>query len=353
MGLGRPQELEQLPTWDGAGVTRPALAGRSSRDLLSDAVERHGESPLSFLLRYEAPWRAFSWQDGVIGYLESRHAAVGWTDPLVEERALPALLTRFTRAMRAQRRGVCLLAVSERTARVALAQGFSALKIGEEPSFDLARWQRPRGNPGKKLRWAVNHARRAGLRVTEYRPAEQRDGLFEAQVESVVQSWRQSLRRPEPRSFMRAAPLAQIEMKRIFLATREDRPQAALSCARLPAVDGWYLEDIVRMPDAVNGATELLVLEALERLAASGSRAAAFALAPMRGVDEQIDARARWLGRLLALVIRGFDRRYGFRGMARYEARFQPTVWNPRYVVFHPTLPRPAVVRAAVRFLSG
>jgi lysylphosphatidylglycerol synthetase-like protein (DUF2156 family) len=100
----------------------------------------------------------------------------------------------------------------------------------------------------------------------------------------------------------------------------------------------------------VNGATELLVAAALERL---DGHSAAFALAPMRGLDRQLDPRARWLGRLLALTIRGFDRRYGFRAIARYEARFLPTEWRPRYVAFMPALPRPAVVRAAVRYLTA
>src|SRR5262249_38177824 len=115
----------------------------------------------------------------------------------------------------------------------------------------------------------------------------------------------------------------------------------------------WYLEDLVRVPGAVNGASELLVGEALRRLAADGAAGAAFALAPMRGVESQLDSRARWLGRVLALTIRGFDRRYGFRAIARYEARFAPTEWRPRYVAFLPALPRPAVVRAAARCLTA
>ncbi|MGZ4359995.1 MAG: phosphatidylglycerol lysyltransferase domain-containing protein [Gaiellaceae bacterium] len=334
-----------------------ALASEAKLDgaghVLQVALDRHGRSPLSFLLRYEAPWRTFALGCGVVGYLEARRAAVGWTDPLVEDEALPELLDGFVRAMRAQRRGVCLLAVSEQTARVALEQGFSALKVGEEPWFDLASWRQPRGNRGKKLRWAANHAHRAGLLVEEYRPAEGRNARVEAQIATVLERWRASLRRSEPKSFMRAAPLAAPRLKRIFLALRDGEAQAALSCARLPAVDGWYLEDIVRVPEAVNGATELLVLEALVRLGTAGSRGAGFALAPMRGVSDQFDPRARWLGRLLSLAIRGFDHRYGFHGMARYEARFQPSLWKPSYVVFLPALPRPAVIRAAVRCLSA
>ena len=73
----------------------------------------------------------------------------------------------------------------------------------------------------------------------------------------------------------------------------------------------------------------------------------------MRGVREQIDSTrevARWVS---LVVIAGIDRRYGFRAIARYEARFAPTEWRPRYVAFRPALPRPAVVRAAVRALAA
>jgi lysylphosphatidylglycerol synthetase-like protein (DUF2156 family) len=320
----------------------------AGREAVLEALARYGTSPLSFLVRYDAPWQAFESGGGIVCYLEARRAAVGWSDPLCANGALPRLLREFATAMRAERRGICLVAVSEETARVALASGFSALKVGEEPWFDLASWQPPRGNRGKKLRWAVNHARRASVTVAELRPGGEED-----EVRSVVERWRASLRRPEPSSFMRTAPLEQVERKRIFVARRAGRIEALLACAELPAANAWYLEDLLRVPESVNGTTELLVVEALARLTGGGASGAAFALAPMRGVSTQLDRRARLLGRLLALSLRSFDRRYQFRAIARYEARFEPSEWRPRYVAFRPALPRPAVVRAAVRYLRA
>jgi lysylphosphatidylglycerol synthetase-like protein (DUF2156 family) len=152
---------------------------------------------------------------------------------------------------------------------------------------------------------------------------------------------------------MRTAPLELPGLKRLFVARRGEEAEAVLACAHLPASGAWYFEDLVRVPEAANGATELLVAEALRRLGEGGAPAAAFALAPMRGVREQIDPRARWLGWLLTAVIRGIDRRYGFKAIERYEARFSPTEWRGRYIAFRPALPRPAVVRAAVRVLAS
>lgn len=340
---------------DGAsGGDAPALASglRPDGSTIVAALDTYGSGPLSFLLRYDAPWRTFSLGKGVICYLEARRSAVVWTDPLCAEQELPELLDAFGQAMREERRSICLVVVSEQTARAAIEVGFSALKIGEEPWFDLASWHPPRGDRGKKYRWAVNHAGRLGVEISEYRPGEERDLSVEAEILEVLARWRAGLKKRESNSFMRASPLEQVAFKRIFLARREGHAEAALSCAYLPAVNGWYLEDAFRAPDAVNGATERMIAEALEHLRADGAAGAAFALAPMRGIEEQLDRRARWLGRVLARAIHRVDHRYGFSAMARYEARFEPSEWRPRYLAFLPALPRPAVIRATLRVLS-
>jgi phosphatidylglycerol lysyltransferase len=338
-------------------ATRSALAdhldARPNGTRFLDKLDLYGSEPLSFLLRYDAPWRTFSLDEGFVCYLESRRAAVVWTDPLCAESELPALLGAFGRAMRAQHRSVCLLAISERTAQTAIELGFSALKIGEEPWFDLADWHTPRGNRGKKYRWAANHARRMGVEIEEYRPGEARNTRFESEVMDVLGRWRAALKRSESTSFLRAAPFEQAPLKRIFLARRDGRGEAALACAYIPAIDGWYLEDSFRAPDAINGATELLISVALERLQADGAAGAAFAMAPMRGFDDQLDRRARWIGRVVGRAIERVDHHYGFGAMARYEARFEPSEWRPRYLAFLPALPRPAAIRAALRVLSA
>src|SRR5439155_23304236 len=126
-------------------------------------------NPISFLTLYDAPWRLYESAvvDGAVPYVGARRTAVAWGDPLCAPEDGPALLQEFTGAMRARGLRVCMVAVQEGVASAALRHGHAVLKIGEEPVFELGSWRRPRGDPGKHLRWALNRARRAGVSVEE------------------------------------------------------------------------------------------------------------------------------------------------------------------------------------------
>ncbi len=320
------------------------------REAVLGLLRRHGRSPLSFLLRYDAPWRAFVAAEGAVCFLPARGAAVVWSDPLCAPADTEVLLHRFNSAMRAARLGVCLLAVDELTARAALACRYSVLKVGEEPWFELASWLPPAGNRGKNLRWCVNRARREGVFVEE---ANRDDPRLEHELRDLLSKWEAVVGRPVARSVLRPSPLDEVEEKRIFLARRDGRLEAFAACSPIYARGGWYVEDLFRAPGAVNGASELLVVETLAGLRGNGARSAALGIAPFRGSGEQLDRRARWIGHTLTFAVRYLDRRYGFASLAGYEAKYEPSAWTPRYVAFSPPWPRPRVVRAAVRFLDN
>ena len=139
--------------------------GAVDRSRLIDLVDRRGTSPLSFLIRYEAPWQAHWHGDGAVPYLEGKRAAVVWSDPLCEVPELPALLRSFDAEMRRQRRGTCLIAVGEDTARAALEIGYSVLKVGEDRTACM-----------DDLRKAVRLWTQFGAQITE---REQPDSRFE------------------------------------------------------------------------------------------------------------------------------------------------------------------------------
>ena len=305
---------------------------------VAQLLAAHGRNPFSGFVRYDAPWRWFETDGGAAPYLEHGRVALAWADPLAGDPA--AFLGDFTRELRAQQRRICFVLIGDEVARAARALGYVVLKIGEQPYFDFATWRLPRGDPGKHVRWCLNLARRAGVEVREFG-----HGDDEAVLDALG-AWEGGLGRAPADSFLRASPLAHLEEKRLFLAWRGGRVDALVACSSVPAADGWLLEDLIRRPDAANGATEAVVVHALETLAAAGAACAWLDVAPLRGFESQIDWRARILFRTLRPLVSFFDGRYHFRALTTYLGKFQPTSWTPRYIALKPVIPTPGLVRA-------
>ena len=330
----------------------PASATERARAI--ELLRRCSRSSESVILRYDAPWRYLFGRsvEGVVAWIEAHRVAVVWGDPVCavgDERQLVSELARYARAQRLQ---ACMLLVEEPTARAALDAGFVVVHVGSEAVFDLTTWKLPRGDSGKSLRWCLNRARRAGLEVGEYRASDGRRPELEQEIADVVSAWEASLPTAPAQSILQTSPLLHVEDKRLFTARRNSRLEAVLACSPVPAAGGWYLEDLVRVPDAAVGASELLVVSALERLAFAGARMASLGVAPSLDHAGQIDRRARLLLATLRPLVSWIDRRYRFDALTSYKEKFRPTSWRPRYVAVLPPRPTVRLVRA-IRSVLG
>jgi len=303
---------------------------------------RLSENPFSFCLRYEAQWRYLfgARVEGAVAYLERDRVALVWGDPAAAPEDRAALLEEATATLRGRGLRVCLVLVQEATAAQALARGYSVLKIGEQPFFTLADWRRPRGDRGKHLRWCLNRAVRAGVWARPYEPAD------EPLAADVLLAWERRLGHRATRSFLRASPLTLAGEKRLFVACRDGRVEALLACSPVAAGTGWFLEDLIRRPDAPTGATETLVLEALGALADDGADVAWMDIAPLRSAAQQLDGRAQLLLRAAQPAVALFDSRYHFRALTTYLEKFVPSGWATRYVALNPAWPTVRLIRA-------
>jgi lysylphosphatidylglycerol synthetase-like protein (DUF2156 family) len=318
------------------------VLGEGERERALALAVRLCENPFSFCLRYEAPWRYLfgASVDGAVAYLERDRVALVWGDPAAAPEDRVALLEEVTATLRGRGLRVCLVLVQEATAAQALARGYSVLKIGEQPFFTLADWRRPRGDRGKHLRWCLNRAVRAGIWARPYEPAD------EPLAADVLLAWERRLGQRASRSFLRASPLTLAGEKRLFVACRDGRVEALLACSPVAAGTGWFLEDLIRRPDAPTGATEALVLEALGALAGDGADVAWMDIAPLRSSAQQLDGRAQLLLRAAQPAVALFDSRYHFRALTTYLEKFAPSGWATRYVALNPPWPTVRLIRA-------
>jgi len=116
----------------------------------------------------------------------------------------------------------------------------------------------------------------------------------------------------------------ELEERRFFTASQGDELVGFLSMVPVFARGGWFVEDLVRLPEAPNGTAELLVDAAMRAAAAAGSGYLTLGLAPLAGE----------VGRWLRLARRTGGPLYDFRGVHAFKAKLRPQTWTPIFISY-------------------
>src|SRR5205807_7232803 len=144
------------------------------------------------------------------------------------------------------------------------------------------------------------------------------------------------------------------EYKKYFAARVNGKLVGFLAASPIPARKAWYLEDVLREPDAPSGTATLLVMEALARLQEEGAALATLGTSPLAtdGGDD-VPTEHRMTRRILDIASRRLAGFYNFEGLRRFKAMFVPSWWESEYALAQRGVAMPprvgqAVVRALV-----
>ncbi len=294
-------------------------------------VQTHGYNGLALLTLYDG-WRYFepAGIDGFVAYELHRSTAVACGDPVCAPADLDFLLRAFAEHCAARRWRFTFVGASPRVGEAAHAQGFHAVKVGEEAIFDLASYSTS-GKRAKKVRSATNLARRSGVTVEEYR---RQSPAIDREIEAVAQEWLET-RDALPMSFLlRSRPFALREHKRIFIAWHEGQIVGAMTCAPAPARNMLYLEEQVRRANAPYGTSELLIDEARKIARAQGIALFSLGPAPLQGATTQPFGRYRALAALFRVLCMKVNFVYSFRSLNHFKKKFAPTRWEDSFLVY-------------------
>jgi phosphatidylglycerol lysyltransferase len=288
--------------------------------------------------------------DGAIIYGEFGRVWLAAGDPLAATTDTVELARQFTVFAKKSNRVVAFVPTTEAFAQQVVPENFSAVKVGASPYFELQKWN-PRGDAAKKLRAGINQAKRGGVcfeRITSV------DEDLKRETAQLCMSWLGSRRSATTFGWLVALdPFIHCEHKRYFAARIDQQLIAFLSASPIPARRGWYLEDVVRAPDAPQGTATLLVFEALKTLKAEGVVLATLGTAPLAtdGRDD-VPCENRMVARTMDLASRRLSAFYNFEGLRRFKGKFVPSFWESEYALHQRgvTIP-PRVGHAIVRAL--
>jgi len=306
------------------------LPAAELRPLAHEMVERHGSDTLSFFkLRadkhhfFDASRRAF------VGYRIEAGVMLVSGDPIGPPDALPDLLRDLCAFAEARGLAIGVVGASEEFATLAAGAGLRSFYIGDEAIVELASFSLE-GRSIRKVRQAVNRARKAGFSVTVQRM----DDLSEAQLselEEVSDRWRGN--EPERGFSMAIDSLRSEHPSESLVVIARDAEGAARGFLHFAPCYGraaMSLGLMRRDRDSVNGLTEYLIVSAIEMLRERGIEEISLNFAAFaRLLRDPSGLGERTLGRIVTLANPYFQ----IESLYRFNAKFSPR-WQPRYLLY-------------------
>ena len=314
----------------------------AARERALTLLRRHGWNATSFQILEPGFSYWFDGDDAAVAYLDTGAAWVAAGAPIADPERAPAAALAFVAAAAARGRRACFFGTED---RFAAAVPFAAMRIGEQPAWDPAAWDEVlRG--ARSLREQIRRARAKGVEVRPFDPhlLAEPDGGPRAAVERLIARW-EAARPMPPMGFLVQMHLhSELEERRFFTAAQGDALVGFLSMVPVFARRGWFVEDLVRLPEAPNGTAELLVDAAMRAAAAEGSGYLTLGLAPLGGA----------VGPWLRIARRTGGPLYDFRGVHAFKAKLRPQAWAPIYISYpRPQLGVTTVYDALAAFARG
>lgn len=304
-------------------------------------LRRHGWNATSFQVLEDDFSYWFDGDAACVAYVDTGGAWVAAGAPIAAEDRLGDVARAFTAAAARLGRSACFFATER---RFASAAGFGHLLIGEQPVWDPRAWPLTlRQTPS--LREQLRRARAKGVWVSRAPPdayASPEAPLRRA-IESLIASWQGSKAMPPMGFLVGIDPFEFADERRLFVARLGDGEGAPVVgfAAAIPvfARGGWFLEDLIRAPNAPNGTTEVLVDAAMSDAAALGSDYLTLGLSPLAGdVPWSLGLARKYAAPL-----------YDFGGLRAFKAKFRPQRWAPIHLSFPPGLSAPRAVYESLR----
>ncbi len=315
---------------------------------LTQILVQHGYEHQSFLSLYgkmDVWWSELP--EGAVVFRRIGQVLLVVAAPLAAKEHWYSVTQSFLEFCKRRNFTCLMLPVGEEFAAIARECGMGLLSVGESGYFKLPDWK-PAGDRAKKVRAGVNQARKAGIRVESYNPNFGDSATTRVEIDSLCRKWLDTREIDALGWLLQLNPFTLSDHKRYFLARdRQGQLQGLLACSPIYARRGWYLEDLIRHPEAERGVSELLVVEALKHLSAEGAQLATLATSPLAGVEPVNDFKI--VARVLKLIYSHLDMFYHFRSLHRFKSKFAPTFVEKEYLAVYPPQFKPGPILALIK----
>jgi len=312
-------------------------------------VSKYGQNPLSYLaLENDKKYFFAKGYEGVISFAVVNDVAVVCGDIICSDDDAPIFLAEFMGFCKENNYSILLLDVTEKFLELYKTMGFDSTKYGEDACFLLEEYNL-KGGKVAKVRAAINHANKAGITVSEYKPKQQRDIEIEKEIKDVSREWLASKKSSELSFMMGGIGLEEPYNRRFFVA--RDASKKMLGFAVFIPYDGQksYLADVTRRRNnAPQGVMEKLIYDGFMVFKEEGATWGNIGLIPLANVRED-NVRAKLTTILFEFIYENLNNVYGFKPLHHAKEKYAPTHWQSRYLAYYPKLFTPQLAYAIVK----
>ena len=294
----------------------------ATRGLILSLLRQHGREATCFQILEPGLEYWFLGERAVIAYADVGGAWVTVGEPVCAEEDLVEVVSAFQRKARERGKRLRFFHVGEAFAEQA---GLRSTHIGEQPIWNPQAWEHTVAHH-RSLREQLKRAQKKGVSTRLVPASELADPQSATRrgCEVLIARWLSARRMGEMKFMVLVHPFELPEERRFALAEQDGKLVGLAVAIPVYARGGWFIEDLLRDPDAPNGTPELLVDALFRAFASEGSRYATLGLAPLSGE----------VGRMLTLTRDTTNRLYNFTGVRAFKEKLKPERWDPVHLAF-------------------
>jgi lysylphosphatidylglycerol synthetase-like protein (DUF2156 family) len=298
----------------------------STDSQLLEDLRRFGDRTSSFVTTYPGFESFFSSNGGIIRYMATAKAWVGATEPIAPVAKRVKLFAEFAAAAQAHKMRALQTPVGEDFAREAVARGFYCVQVGSESIFDLREYFSRQKDPAQRFPHARSLQKR-GAQVVQYNPAAL-PAAAALEMRALTKRWMDDKNSTRLHFLNQVEPFFQIARRKIFALYFQGEMVAFLSTTPIDPLNSVFFADYVRDGRTRAGMMELLFIESMRLLHAEGIAQVRLGTCLFANLP---DAPGPY--RIMNLLFKFGNFPLNFRSIYIFKDKFQPTRWEPVYLV--------------------
>lgn len=325
------------------------IRDRYDTEKVRNYLNLYGFNPISYVaVEKDKKYFFSSIADGVIAYVIAGGVAVCAGDPICSDENVPILVGQFMTHCRENDLDICFLQTTDKLLPFFKSMGFGITKYGEEAMFDLKTYNIS-GGKAAKVRQAVNNANRHEINVIEYKPQHNRDRKLESEIMDVSKEWLAIKKNSELSFMLGSVGLDNPMDRRYFTAIdKNGKVQGFVVFIPFKGKDGYYADVTRRRDDAPIGVMEKIITSAFDTMKSEGISWGSLGLAPLANLKEKGNKKTI-ADAALDFVYEHMNSFYGFKTLHQYKKKYNPTYWEPRYMVYYPKMFTPKIAYSIIK----